>query len=155
MIVEHLYVSPAHNFFGHHGGPAGDAPTIECDEVECIAGRGLRGDRFFDHKPDYEGQITFFSAEVFSGLCAALGVAGQSPGAVRRNVVVSGVDLNQLIGREFAVQGVRFLGTGECRPCYWMDLAVAPGADAWLKGRGGLRAKILSDGTLRRGPAGP
>ena len=50
---------------------------------------------------------------------------------------------------EFAVQGVRFLGVEECRPCYWMDQAVGTGAESWLKGQGGLRAKILSDGWLK------
>jgi MOSC domain-containing protein YiiM len=44
---------------------------------------------------------------------------------------------------------VHFLGTEECRPCYWMDQAFAPGAADFLKGKGGLRAMILSDGMLR------
>ncbi len=47
---------------------------------------------------------------------------------------------------------VRFFGTEECRPCYWMDGALGPGAHAWLRGRGGLRARILSDGWLARTP---
>jgi MOSC domain-containing protein YiiM len=47
------------------------------------------------------------------------------------------------------VQGVAFIGTGECRPCYWMDQALAPGAEAALRGRGGLRAQILTNGRLR------
>jgi MOSC domain-containing protein YiiM len=51
------------------------------------------------------------------------------------------------------LQGVRFAGVEECRPCYWMDQAVGPGADAWLRGRGGLRARIVSDGPLRLGQA--
>ena len=60
-----------------------------------------------------------------------------------------GVDLNKLIGQDFEIQGVHFHGTQECRPCYWMDRAVGPGAEEFLKGRGGLRARILTDGTLR------
>jgi MOSC domain-containing protein YiiM len=64
-------------------------------------------------------------------------------------VITRGVDLNELIGQDFEVQGVRFLGTEECRPCYWMDSAFAPGAHEFLKGRGGLRARILNDGLLR------
>jgi MOSC domain-containing protein YiiM len=64
-------------------------------------------------------------------------------------VLTRDADLNALIGQEFEVQGVRFLGTRECSPCYWMDQAFAPGAEAWLKGRGGLRAKILSSGWLK------
>jgi MOSC domain-containing protein YiiM len=39
----------------------------------------------------------------------------------------------------------------ECKPCYWMDEAIAPGAEALLQGRGGLRARILTSGTLRVG----
>lgn len=147
--LEHLYVSPAHNYFGHHGKPPGTAPICSVDAVECVAHRGLRGDRFFDHQPDYKGQITFFAAEVFEALCAHLGLVAANPGALRRNAVTRGVDLNALIGREFELQGVRFFGTEECRPCYWMDAALAPGAEAWLRGRGGLRARILTDGWLR------
>lgn len=150
MTVEHLYISPAHNFFGHHGEPAGATPVQAVTEIECFAGRGVRGDRFFDYRPDYAGQITFFSAEVFEELCVALGAEAVTPAAVRRNVVTRGVELNRLIGREFEVQGVRLVGSAECRPCYWMDQAIAPGAEEWLKGRGGLRAKILSSGVLRR-----
>jgi MOSC domain-containing protein YiiM len=72
-----------------------------------------------------------------------------SPSLVRRNVITRDVDLNKLIDEDFEVQGVRFHGTSECRPCYWMDHAIAPGAEEFLKGRGGLRAQILTDGILR------
>jgi len=121
----------------------------EVSELECVAGRGIRGDRFFDYKPDYKGQITFFSEEVFEALCRELGLPGARVEATRRNVITRGVDLNSLIGREFEVQGVRFLGIEECRPCYWMDDALGAGSEQWLRGRGGLRARILSDGVLR------
>jgi MOSC domain-containing protein YiiM len=148
--VHHLFISPGHNFFGHHGRPAGDHPIMEVDSVECVAGRGLYGDRFFDYKKDYKGQITFFSMEVFEALRQALQLDSAKPGATRRNVFVSGIDLEGLASAEFEVQGVTFAGSGECAPCYWMDQALGPGAEAWLKGRGGLRARILTDGVLRR-----
>lgn len=148
--IEHLYVSPGHNYFGHHGRAPDEHPMIEVDELECVAGRGLRGDRFFDYKPDYKGQATFFAAEIYDELCGVFQVIDREPWAFRRNIVTRGVDLNTLIGVEFEVQGVRFLGTGECSPCHWMETAFAPGAEAALKGRGGLRAKILTDGRLRR-----
>lgn len=110
------------------------------------------GDRFFDYKPDYKGQITLFSMEVFEALCEAVNASGRPPFALRRNVFTRGADLDALVGREFEIHGVRFKGVEECRPCLWMDEAIAPGAEAWLKGRGGLRCKILTDGTLRRDP---
>jgi MOSC domain-containing protein YiiM len=145
----HLYISPGHNFVGHHGREPDTHPMIEVPVIDCVAGRGIRGDRYFDFKDDYKGQITFFSLDVFEELCAALGLHDCSPAVARRNVITRGVDLNDLIDREFEVQGVYLYGTQESAPCYWMDQAFAPGAKDFLKGRGGLRAKILSDGELR------
>lgn len=145
----HLYISSGHNFVGHHGREPDQYPAIEVPSIECVAGRGIRGDRYFDFKDDYKGQITFFSLDVLDELCGALEVQDCSPALPRRNVVTRGVDLNDMIDQDFEVQGVRFHGTQECKPCYWMDRALAPGAEEFLKGRGGLRARILSDGTLR------
>jgi MOSC domain-containing protein YiiM len=144
----HLYISPGHNFVGHHGQEPDDYPMVEVAMVECVAGRGIRGDRYFDFKDDYKGQITFFSLIVFDQLCQTLGLGQRSPAEARRNIIVRDVDLNELIGQDFEVQRVRFHGTQECRPCYWMDRAIAPGAEEFLKGRGGLRAKILTNGKL-------
>ncbi len=154
MQILSLFLSPGHNFFGHHGAPAGKNFTIEVEALECVAGRGVRGDRFFDHAPDYKGQITFFALEVIEQLQRELALPHAHPAAARRNVLVSGIDLATLVGTEFELQGIRFFGTEECRPCYWMDGALGPGANAWLRGRGGLRARILSDGLLRR-PSAP
>jgi len=122
---------------------------IEVPVIECVAGRGIRGDRYFDFKNDYKGQITFFSLEVFEELSGALQIQGCQPSLLRRNVIARDIDLTELIGQDFEIQGTRFHGMEECRPCYWMDRAIAPGAHAFLKGRGGLRAKILCDGKLR------
>lgn len=152
--IHHLFISTGHNFFGHHGQVAGTHATREVEQVECRRGRGIEGDRFFDYRPDYRGQITFFDYAVFRRLEAELGVAGLSPGAFRRNVIVEGLNLPALIGVRFSLGGVSFEGTAESAPCYWMNDAVAPGAEAWMKGRGGLRAKILSDGALGRGAVG-
>ena len=147
--IEHLFISPGHNFFGHHGQPAGENPIIAVNHIECVAGRGIRGDRFFDFKENYKGQITFFSMEVFETLQRELKLPLARPEATRRNVFVRGSDLPALIGREFEVQGVRFVGVEESKPCYWMNAALGPGAEVWLQGRGGLRCRILSDGFLR------
>jgi MOSC domain-containing protein YiiM len=145
----HLYISRGHNFVGHHGREPDDFPMIEVPTVECVAGYGLRGDRYFDHQEDYKGQITFFSLDVFDELNGALQFEGVCPSSLRRNVFTRGVDLNELIGKDFEVQGIRFHGTEESRPCHWMNRAVAPGTQEFLSGRGGLRARILSDGILR------
>jgi MOSC domain-containing protein YiiM len=149
MRIRNLYISPGHRFFGHHGKPPGEAVMVRLPEVQCLAGRGLEGDRFLDYKENYKGQITFFSLAVYERLCKQLDVSDREPSVLRRNVIVSEVDLNSLIGQEFTVQGVHFHGTEEAKPCYWMNQAFAEGAEAALKGHGGLRARILSDGILR------
>jgi MOSC domain-containing protein YiiM len=149
--VRQLFISSGHNFFGHHGKPGGQNPTVEVDKVDCAAGRGIRGDRFFDFKENYKGQITFFSVEVLDALRRELNLPQAHASATRRNALVGGIELNSLIGAEFEVQGVRFVGVEQCKPCHWMDSALGPGAEAWLQGRGGLRARILTDGVLRCG----
>ena len=122
---------------------------LEVPELECVAGKGLRGDRFFGYKSNYKGQITFFADEIYRELEAQFGVFDRPPSAFRRNVITRNVDLNTLIGVEFEVQGVRFVGTEECKPCYWMDQAFHPGTEHALAGHGGLRARILTSGILR------
>lgn len=149
MNITALYISPGHNYFGRHGQAPGEHPVVAVPAVECVAGRGLVGDRFLDYKDDYAGQITFFAAEVYDEIRRALNQPDRPAAVFRRNVLTRGADLNALIGQEFEVQGVRFAGVRECSPCYWMDQAFAPGAEAWLKGRGGLRARILSSGRLK------
>src|SRR5678816_1746969 len=137
----HLFISPGHNFFGHHGKAPSEHPMREVECISCLRGRGIEGDRFLDFKPKYKGQITFFSAEIYDALCRTLDVWDRSPAVFRRNVITRGVNLNTLIDKEFVVQGVHFLGMAECSPCHWMDRAFAPGAEKELKGNGGLRAR--------------
>ena len=109
------------------------------------------GDRFFDFKDNYKGHVTFFAQEVYDALCRRLAIAGRPPSVLRRNVITQGMDLNSCIGEEFEIQGVRFRGMEESKPCYWMNNAFAPGAEEAMRGNGGLRAAVLSDGVLHKG----
>lgn len=155
--VVRIFLSAGHNYFGHHGRPPGTNPSISVDEVECVAGKGLVGDRFFDFKPErfpegYAGQVTFFAWETFEDVARQFGVTDKGPDAFRRNVITRGVDLNEWRDAEFEIQGVRFRGAGEATSCHWMETAFAPGAMKALRGRGGLRARILTSGVLRVTP---
>ena len=134
---------------GHHGKPPSEHATLDVREARMLAGRGIEGDRYLDFKDDYKGQVTFFEWEVYERMIEKFSVVGKGPEIFRRNIITEGVDLNSLIGIEFEVQGVRFLGTQESAPCHWMNHAFAEGAEEALKGHGGLRAKILCDGVLR------
>jgi len=147
--VEGILISSGHDFRGRHGMGRLENEIKALDEVECVAGRGLAGDRYFDFKEDFKGQVTFFSVEVLEELREKYGEVDAT--VLRRNVLVRGADLEGLVGKKFSVQGVVFEGSEECKPCYWMDQAVGEGAENFLKGRcrGGLRARILTDGKLR------
>lgn len=149
LTLHRIYVSNGHSYFGRHGIGSMKHLIRAVDTVECVAGRGLRGDRFFDYQDNYKGQVTLFSQEMFAELCLSLNLSSADPAALRRNLLVSGADLNELVGCQFELQGVQFEGTEECKPCYWMNEAICPGAEAWLRGRGGLRCRIQSDGWLR------
>jgi MOSC domain-containing protein YiiM len=151
--IRHIFISSGHNFFGRHGEPAGLHPAVDVAAAKLRAGWGIEGDRFYGYRPGYKGQVTFFAWETYVAVRKRFNVPGLAASAVRRNVIVEGVDLNSLIGRRFALGGVEFEGTAEARPCYWMNSAVAPGAEDWLMGQGGLRAKVLTDGVLHAGPA--
>jgi FdhD protein len=151
IVLHDIWISPGHDFKGRHGKGRRNHGMMRMEEVLCEAGRGLAGDRYHDEEPGAKTQVTFVAREVVDEMCGTLGIAQPDYSSLRRNVLVSGVDLNSLIGKTFAIDGVFFEGVEECKPCYWMDEAVAPGANAFLAGRGGLRCRILNGGTLRCG----
>jgi MOSC domain-containing protein YiiM len=149
ISIHHLFTSPGHNYFGHHEKPAGTNEIVSHESIQLVAGRGIPGDRFFDWKDDYKGQLTLLDQKVVDDIRAHAENPELPATAFRRNVVIEGVDLNALIGKTFRLNGVILHGSEECRPCYWMDQACGkPGTEDLMKGRGGLRCKILEDGEL-------
>jgi hypothetical protein len=146
-----IWISPGNDFRGHHGGPRGDHGITRVAEIECVAGMGLKGDRYFGFKENFKGQVTFFDAAGVDAVREQFNKPDLSSGEFRRNLIVRGVDLSAWVGKRFRFQGVEFEGSEECKPCYWMDEAVDPGVEDFLKlhFRGGLRARILSSGVLR------
>jgi molybdopterin synthase catalytic subunit len=148
-----IWISEGNDFRGRHEQGRLDHGIRGVSEVECVAGMGLRGDRYFGYKPDFKGQVTFFDAAAVQAVRDRFSQPELSGSLFRRNLIVRGVDLAEWVGKRFRFQGVEFEASEECKPCYWMDEAVAPGAEEFLKAnfRGGLRARILSDGVLTVG----
>jgi len=137
----------------------GPHPTSYPDQVEVVAGRGIRGDRFFGRASRLASSVSFVAAEALEAVESDLGLAPGSldPRLTRRNIVTRGVDLNALRHRPFGLDTgdgtLWFDAAGETSPCAWMDDRLAPGARDALRGRGGLRANPTSSGVLRLGPA--
>lgn len=154
--IRHIFRSPGHNYFGKLKDGPGHHPTYDVAEAEARAGLGLVGDRYYGVPAHYEAQVTFISAEVLAEVGAELG-AELEPSLARRNIVIAGVPLNQLMGEEFSLEwageSVRFMGVKQAAPCGWMDAMYGAGAQGLMRGRGGLRVRVLTDGMIRRGPA--
>ncbi len=151
ITLHHIYLSSGHDFKGRFEKGRLNNGSSEVDSVECVEGRGLVGDRYFDFKENYKGQISFISVEAIEEMESTLGVSVQDHSLFRRNVVVSGVDLNSLVGQDFRIGEVELRGVEQCKPCFWMDEAVGEGAFKALENRGGLRCRILSSGRLEKG----
>ena len=129
-------------------------PMESTQEVQAVAGRGLEGDRYFDgtghwsKTPGVGREVTLIELETIEALEREKSIA-VAPGAARRNVVTRGVPLNHLVGREFQVGAVRLLGTRLCEPCAYLEGLTQPGVLTGLIHRGGLRAEIVTGGTIR------
>jgi MOSC domain-containing protein YiiM len=127
--------------------------AIDC--VRAIPGAGLAGDRyalkrgtFFQPQPDFE--LTLIEAEALEALDREYQVK-LAPSAARRNLVTRGVPLNHLVGQEFRIGEVRIRGLRLCEPCSHLERLVERPVIQGLRHRGGLRAQILTAGTLHAG----
>ncbi len=146
-----IWISSGHDFRGRHKRGRLENENIGVPEIECVAGMGLRGDRYFGYKENFKGQVTFLDADAIDAVRIHFGKPDLASSVFRRNIIVRGVKLCDWIGKRFCFQGIEFEGTEECKPCYWMNEVAAPGVEEFLNQnfRGGLRARILTDGVLR------
>jgi MOSC domain-containing protein YiiM len=119
-------------------------------QVTADGGR-LIGDR-------YQGRsgkraVTLLQAEHLPVIAALLGVDAVLPSQLRRNLIVSGVNLLALRGRRFQIGTVELEGTGLCAPCSRMEETFGPGGYNAVRGHGGLTARIVGSGSISVGDA--
>ena len=129
--------------------PKRDVPMQEVNEAFATAGIGLTGDRYAGGSG--KRGITLIQAEHLPAIAALSGHTTVSPALLRRNIVVSGLPLIALKGRRFRIGEVLLEGTDECDPCSRMEDALGPGGYNAMRGHGGLCARVLEGGVLRRG----
>lgn len=144
--ISHIYSSPEHHYFTRDKFDVGDAPTYEHDTVKLVPDKGIKGDRFeYSLYP-----LTFMSEEVMRDVCESLELE-YKPSLFRRNIITSGFNFNQLIGKHFVIDEIEFEGLDHCAPCPWMNAVMKKGAYRQMAGRGGLRAKVIKGGALKTG----
>jgi len=144
VTLHHFFTSEKHNYFTHPKFKVGSAPTQTPNILEFTAGSGLKGDRF--EQGTYP--ITFFSLEIAQEI-EVFFECSIDIALYRRNIIISGVNLCELIGQQFRIGEVLFEGMAHCNPCTWMDAVIHKGLYRQMKGRGGLRAKVIAGGTLK------
>ena len=143
------------------GGHSSVNEPISVLSAEVVSGMGLRGDRWFGVNAlrrsdgvmvpnNHVRNVSFFEEEVFNELLAK-GFPITYPD-IRRNIMVKGFPLNDMVGREFVVGSVRFLGTRLSHGCDRIEkLLGIKGINKALYMRGGIRAEALTDGVIRVG----
>ncbi len=135
--------------------PAAAAATISVKEVLAIPAVGLEGDRyalrqgtFYKPEPDFE--LTLIEVEAIDALKRDYNVA-LAPAETRRNLVTRGIALNHLVGMDFQIGEVKAHGIRLCEPCEHLQRLTGCELIKGLRHRGGLRAQILAQGTIRVG----
>jgi MOSC domain-containing protein YiiM len=126
------------------------APLVALDRVEAIAGYGLSGDHYAS-KNNGNRQVTLIQAEHLEAVAKLLGKPEVRPEWVRRNLLVSGINLNALRDRRFRIGDTVLEGAGTCDPCSRMEEALGAGGYNAMRGHGGIIARIVDGGMIRLG----
>ena len=147
--IVQLLASPVHRYEGRPSdGPAPAPPGELTAEIRLRAGLGVVGDRYFAKPAHRDASVTIIARESLP--------PGTDLVQTRRNVLVSGIAVDELVGSVLTLDSgdgpVRLRVRRRANPCAWMDVAIGPGAFRALRGKGGVRCVPLDDGILRIGP---
>jgi len=130
--------------------PARAAAMIELAEAELRRGSGLAGDRF-DSRNEGPRQVTLIQHEHLAVIAACVGLDKVSPRLLRRNIVVSGINLLALKDKRFRVGAALLEYSGACHPCSKMESALGAGGYNAMRGHGGITARVIEAGPVRVG----
>lgn len=130
--------------------PLRRAPLQVVDAATLDAEQGLIGDHY-SSRTGGARHVTLIQAEHLAAIAAHLGLESVSPVQLRRNIVVSGINLAALKGRRFRLGEALLEATGECHPCSRMEEILGPGGYNAVRGHGGITARVVDDGAVRLG----
>ena len=126
------------------------APVMVLNEAQANVGTGLRGDKA-GVRPGGKRQVTFIQAEYLPLVQTLLAKPALSFADLRRNIAISGVNLNALKDQIIQVGAARFEITGFCHPCKRLEENLGHGTFNALRGHGGITAKVIQDGNISIG----
>jgi len=130
--------------------PTARGPIQAVDRAQAMINLGLEGDHHAKHGRS-KRQVTLIQHEHLGVIAALARRANLTPDLLRRNLVVSGINLLALRDQRFRVGEVLLEGTGPCAPCSRMEATLGPGGYNAVRGHGGITARVLQGGLLRLG----
>ena len=130
--------------------PARGAAMLELERAQVEPDQGLLGDRF-NARPGNPRQVTLMQFEHLAVIAACLGLERVGPETLRRNIVVSGINLLALKEKSIQIGEAMLAVSGICHPCSKMEAALGPGGYNAVRGHGGITARVLTPGIIRRG----
>jgi MOSC domain-containing protein YiiM len=128
--------------------PKRKAPLLPVNEVEAITLKCLSGDHFSGSATS-KRQVTLIQQEHLDLIASVMQLPNLTPGTLRRNIVVKGINLHAFKDRRFWVGDVLLEYTGECHPCSRMEETLGPGGYNAVRGHGGITARIINGGNLK------
>ncbi len=123
------------------------------NEAEVVAERGIVGDHKIKGRAGSKRQVTLIQQEHLAAVAGMLHREQVLPELVRRNLVISGINLLALKGKQFRIGDVILEFSGPCEPCSRMEWVLGAGGYNAMRGHGGITAKVLRGGTIRIGDA--
>ena len=131
--------------------PEKGAPQEVKQSVELVGGAGIVGEHHFRENSPSKRQVTLIQHEHFPVVAALMGRDNVDPGDLRRNIVVSGINLASLHSQTFSIGEAVLQGTGDCVPCSLMEKTVGIGGYAAMVGHGGITCVVVEGGKVAIG----
>ena len=125
-------------------------PLQSVEEAEIEVGFGLTGEHHANSGKS-DRQVTIIQQEHLAVITACSGRDSIHPGELRRNLVVSGINLIAIKDLRFRIGNVLLEGTGPCDPCSRMEHNLGEGGYNAMRGHGGICARVLEGGTIHVG----
>ena len=120
----------------------------DVNTVEVIASKGIVNDRYFNENNNQALQITLIESENID-YYNQISETNIPYISFRRNIITKGIQLNDLVGKEFLIGDVKIKGHRLCAPCrYLQEMLKQKNLVKKLLNRGGLRCEILTDGVI-------